>query len=147
MSPAYWVYLAMAVTILFNLMNTYSRFRLWRIDAAREKIETSLKELVDPRLTHTQIRAALADRVMAAPNKRDAAEAIMGRLVELRARCRRQTSSMFTPMGDEMFYRYQQSLIDEAITTVGALLQSAPTPSSVQTRSNPWRARHQSNDS
>jgi len=26
-------------------------------------------------------------------------------------------------MGDEMFYRYQQSLIDEAATTLGALLQ------------------------
>ena len=36
MSPAYWVYLVMAVTILFNLMKGYSRFRLWRIDAARE---------------------------------------------------------------------------------------------------------------
>jgi hypothetical protein len=29
-------------------------------------------------------------------------------------------------MGDEMFYRYQQFLIDEASTTVGALLQRAP---------------------
>jgi hypothetical protein len=27
-------------------------------------------------------------------------------------------------MGDEMFYRYQQSLIDEAITTLASLLQS-----------------------
>jgi hypothetical protein len=25
-------------------------------------------------------------------------------------------------MGDEMFYRYQQALIDEAITTVNAIL-------------------------
>jgi hypothetical protein len=41
----------------------------------------------------------------------------MERLVELRGRCRRQTSSLV------MFYRYQQSLIDEAATTLGALLQ------------------------
>jgi len=45
------------------------------------------------------------------------------RLAELRARCQRQTNSFVTPMGDGMFYRYQQSLIDEATTTVGALLQ------------------------
>jgi TRAP-type uncharacterized transport system substrate-binding protein len=141
MSPAYWVYLAMAVTILFNLMNTYSRFRLWRIDAAREKIETSLKELVDPQLTHAQIRAVPVDRVMATSNQRHAAEAIMERLVELRARCRRQTSSLFTPMGDEMFYRYQQSLIDEAITTVGALLQSPRTPAFVQPKFDQWKVR------
>ena len=31
-------------------------------------------------------------------------------------------------MGDEMFYRYQQSLIDEAATTVGALLQRSSSP-------------------
>jgi hypothetical protein len=44
MSPAYWIHLAMAVTVIFNMMKTYSnmmktysRFRLWRIDAAREK--------------------------------------------------------------------------------------------------------------
>jgi TRAP-type uncharacterized transport system substrate-binding protein len=146
MSPAYWVYLAMAVTILFNMMNTYSRFRLWRIDAAREKIETSLKEMVDPQLTHAQIRAVSAGGVMAAPNKRQAAEAIMERLVALRDRCRRQTSSLFTPMGDEMFYRYQQSLIDEAITTVGSLMQSARTPASVQPKSSEWNVRQQSTD-
>ena len=60
---------------------------------------------------------------MAVPERRAAAQAIMERLVELRARCQRQTSSLVTPMGDEMFYRYQQSLIDEAATTLGALLQ------------------------
>jgi TRAP-type uncharacterized transport system substrate-binding protein len=124
MSPAYWVYLVMAVTVLFNAMKAFSRFRLWRIDAAREKIETSLKELVDPKLTHAQLRAAPPERVMAMPDGRAAGEAIMERLVELRARCQRQTGSVVTPMGDEMFYRYQQSLIDGAMTTLGALLQS-----------------------
>ncbi len=32
LSPAYWVYLLMAVTILFNAMKALSRFRLWRIE-------------------------------------------------------------------------------------------------------------------
>ena len=31
-------------------MNGYSRFRLWRIDAARERLETATKQLVDPGL-------------------------------------------------------------------------------------------------
>jgi hypothetical protein len=69
------------------------------------------------------MRAIAAERVMGAPEKRAAAQVIMERLAELRARCQRQTSSFFTPMGAEMFYRYQQSLIDEAATTVGSLLQ------------------------
>jgi uncharacterized protein len=130
MSPAYWVCLVMAVTILFNVLKAFSRFRLWRIDAAREKPETALKELIDPKLTHAQMRAVPAELVMAVPQRRAAAEAIMKRLVELRARCQRQTSSLVTPMGNEMFYRYQQSLIDEAATTLGALLQRSPSPTS-----------------
>jgi len=41
----------------------------------------------------------------------------------LRGRCQRQASSIVTPLGDEMYYRYQQFLIDEATTTLAALLQ------------------------
>ena len=48
MSPAYWIYLAMAVTVLFNASNAYSRFRLWRIDANREMLESRLKALISP---------------------------------------------------------------------------------------------------
>jgi len=128
MSPAYWVYLVMAVTVLFNGMRAFSRFRLWRIDAAREKLETSLKNLVDPELTHAQIRAAPADAAMARPERRAAVQAIMKQLIELRARCQRQTSSLVTPMGDEIYYRYQQSLIDDATTTLSALLHSSQAP-------------------
>jgi TRAP-type uncharacterized transport system substrate-binding protein len=122
MSPAYWVYLFMAVTILFNGMKACSRFRLWRIDAAREKLATDIKQLVDPKLTHAQIRDAPAGA--AAAEKQSVAKSIMDRLAELRARCQRQTNSFVTPMGDEMFYRYQQSLIDDAMTRVGALAKS-----------------------
>ena len=35
MSPAYWIYLVMAATVLLNAVGAYSRFRLWRIDANR----------------------------------------------------------------------------------------------------------------
>jgi hypothetical protein len=123
MSPAYWVYLFMAVTILFNGMKAYSRFRLWRLDAAREKLATDIKQLVDPKLTHAQIREAPTGTLMAAAEKQSAAQSIMNRLTQLRTHCQRQTNSFITPMGDEMFYRYQQSPIDDATTTVGALLQ------------------------
>jgi hypothetical protein len=76
------------------------------------------------------MRAVPAEQVMAVAERRATAEAIMERLVELRARCQRQTNSIVTPMGDEMFYRYQQYLIDEAATTVGALLKRSSSPTS-----------------
>jgi len=62
---------------------------------------------------------------MPAPEQRAAAQLILDRLVELRARCQRQASSIVTPLGDEMYYRYQQFLIDEATTTLAALLESS----------------------
>jgi hypothetical protein len=47
----------------------------------------------------------------------------MDQLVALRGRCERQTNSIFTPMGDEMYYRFQRSLIDQAIDTLATLLE------------------------
>jgi hypothetical protein len=115
----------MAVTVLFNAMTLISRFFLWRIDAAREKLETALKELINPRLTHAQMRAVPPDHVLTAPERRATAQSLLERLLELRVRCQRQASSIVTPLGDEMYYRYQQFLIDEATNTLAALLQSA----------------------
>jgi hypothetical protein len=52
-------------------------------------------------------------------------------LVQLRARCQRQAASFVTPMGNEMFYRYQESLIDQAMTTLATLLRrSSASPES-----------------
>jgi hypothetical protein len=99
------------------------RFELWRIDAARERLEKRLEELTDPKLTHAQIRALPDGDLLTGPGARAAAQYIRDELVQLRARCQRYASSFVTPMGDEMFYRYQESLIDEAATTLAVLLQ------------------------
>jgi hypothetical protein len=123
LSPAYWVYFAMAATILFNVLKGISRFRLWRIDTARERLERRVKELTDPGLTHAHIQALPGGHRLIGPNACAAAQSLRDQLSELRARCQRQVSSIVTPMGDEMFYRYQQSLIDEAVTTLALLLQ------------------------
>jgi hypothetical protein len=55
-------------------------------------IKASRKKLQLWGLTHAQIRAVPAESAMAGPGRRAAAQAIMQRLVELRARCQRQTS-------------------------------------------------------
>ncbi len=123
MSPAYWIYLAMAVTVLFNASNAYSRFRLWRIDANREILESRLKALVSRGLTGEQIRALPPEAVIKTPQDRKDAEDLMRDLEALRLRCEEQTRSMVTPMGNEMFYRYQESLIEDAEATLASLLR------------------------
>jgi TRAP-type uncharacterized transport system substrate-binding protein len=124
MSPAYWVYLVMAVTVLFNAMRGFSRFRLWRIDSAREKLKAHLKQLTGPDLAGEQMRADRPQQVPAEPGA--CTTDILNQLMELRARCQRYTGSVVTPMGDEMFYRYQESLIDELTAKLAAIPTLAP---------------------
>ncbi|HEX9170275.1 MAG TPA: TAXI family TRAP transporter solute-binding subunit [Roseiarcus sp.] len=137
MSPAYWIYLAMAATILLNAVGAYSRFRLWRLDANRGILESRLMALAHPGLSEEQIRAIAhsgltreqikalpPDAIIRTPEDRKAAQELMQDFDTLRRRCEEQLSSYVTPMGREMYYRYQESLIDEAKAALAALLRS-----------------------
>ena len=139
MSPAYWIYLAMAATILLNAVGAYSRFRLWRIDANRGLLEARLRALVHPglveqpnkapgahALTREQIRALRPEAVIQTPQDRKAAEELMKDFEALRQLCEDQLKSLVTPMGREMYYRYQEWLIDESKATLAALLHQPP---------------------
>jgi hypothetical protein len=137
MSPAYWIYLVMAATVLLNGAGAYSRFRLWRIDANRALLESRLKALAYPGLTEEQIKARAHSgitreqikalppgTVVQTPKDREAAETLRKEFDALRRRCEDQLSSYVTPMGSEMYYRYQEWLIDEARGALAALLRS-----------------------
>ena len=136
MSPAYWIYLAMAATILLNAVGAYSRFRLWRIDANRGILEARLRALAHPGLSAPQIKAPAApgltreqikalppEAVIQTPEDRKAAEELMRDFDALRRRCEDQLKSLVTPMGREMYYRYQEWLIDESKAALAALLR------------------------
>ncbi|MBV9290126.1 MAG: ABC transporter substrate-binding protein [Hyphomicrobiales bacterium] len=123
MSPAYWIYLAMAVTILFNAMNAYSRFRLWRIDANRELLEARLKALSGLGAAPEHMKTLPPEAILKTPQDRQAAEDLMKDLKALRLRCEDQLRSMITPMGREMYYRYQESLIKDAQAMLADLLR------------------------
>jgi hypothetical protein len=113
----------MAVTILFNASNAYSRFRLWRIDANRELLELRLKALTGLGSTPEHIKTLPPEAVIRTPQERKAAEDLLKDLEALRLRCEEQLRSMVTPMGSEMFYRYQEQLIEDAQAMLGDLLR------------------------
>jgi TRAP-type uncharacterized transport system substrate-binding protein len=112
MSPAYWIYLAMAATALFNLLKGVSRFRLWRLDTTREKLEGEAKAIVNSALAEAGGHGRSLSLDM---NTRSDVADLLDKFTKLRDRCRKYVNSFVTPMGDEMFYRYQQSLIDRAM--------------------------------
>ena len=140
MSPAYWIYLVMAATVLLNGAVADSRFRLWRIDAIRASARVTgsrrshirvsraskSKARAHSGLTREQIKALAPEAIIQTPQDRKAAEDLMQEFDALRRRCEEQMSSYVTPMGSEMYYRYQEWLIDEARVALAALLRSRP---------------------
>lgn len=126
MSPAYWLYLIMALTAILNGLKGLSRFWLWRLDAAREKLEAEVRQVAGDVVSHGPAHSVPTNERLVDREARAAAQDILNRLAMLRIRCARQAKSFATPMGDEMFYRYQQSLIDNTSSTLKALLGPSP---------------------
>lgn len=125
MSPAYWVYLVMAVTILFNGLKGLSNFRLWRIDAAREKLEAEVNQLAGDLVSHAPAWDSETHAVLAEQSASARVQDVLSRLGKLRDRCQRQTKSFATPMGHEMYYQFQQSMIDHTIVVLKRLRRSS----------------------
>ena len=126
MPPAYWLYLVMAVTAIFNALKGLSRFWLWRIDDAREKLEAEIRRLAGDVVSHGTSRDFQTNERLVDKDARAAARDILGRLGRLRVRCERQARSYATPMGDEMLFRFQQSLIDDTTSVLKTLLGPSP---------------------
>ena len=113
----------MAVTVLFNASNAYSRFRLWRIDANREMLESRLKALTGLGSMPEHAKTLPPEAFIKTPEDRKAAEGLLKDFEALKLRCEEQLRSMVTPMGSEMFYRYQEQLIEDAQAMLADLLR------------------------
>ncbi len=120
MPPSNWIYLVMGVSILFNVMTFGHRFRLWRLDVARVRLEGEIFRLFGPTTTLDDIHAMPAP----ADDKREAILEGLARLIPaleaLGERCRRESLSMLVPMGQEMAYRYQEELIHQTLSALRA---------------------------
>jgi hypothetical protein len=120
MPTASWIQLALAVSVLFNAMGAANRFRLWRLDAIRVRIEKELPALFRPGITVGEIPRARTDPSLEGEEVRARLASVIQRLESLSARCRRQSLSMVVPMGGEMAYRYQERLVTELLHALRA---------------------------
>jgi len=105
------VTLAMAVSILFNIMGAGHRFRLWRIDANRIAAEQAINDIFSIGITPPAIRALQPTGQFDEPAERRRLDGIVTDLKGLLQRCRKHSTSMLVPMGQEMAYRYQENII------------------------------------
>jgi TRAP-type uncharacterized transport system substrate-binding protein len=125
MPPANWAYVVMAVSLLFNAMGFGHRFRLWRIDAARVHLESEIGALFGPTTTLGDIARKAPEAEKDALAQRARVEEIVRELEALAARSRKQSLSVLVPMGQEMAYRYQESVIYETLAVLRDFLRRA----------------------
>jgi hypothetical protein len=118
MPPANWVYVVTGVSLLLNAMGFGHRFRLWRIDAARVKLEGEIAAVFPPQTTLGDIQRTTPDAKLARPETLSALDAVVHDLEQLAARSRRYSLSMLVPMGQEMAYRYQEGVIYETLAVL-----------------------------
>ncbi|MEN0065172.1 MAG: TAXI family TRAP transporter solute-binding subunit [Myxococcota bacterium] len=109
------IQLSLAVSVLLNLMTLGHKFRLWRIDALRVGLENRLQALFG---------TAVSEKVKEHPVEGFSAEerTDLDHLIEdfeaLRVTCRQHSLSWLVPMGQEMSYRHQETLIIERLVAL-----------------------------
>jgi TRAP-type uncharacterized transport system substrate-binding protein len=120
MPPSNWVHLMLAISILFNVMGVANRFVLWRIDVARVRAEQEIARCFGPAATLGDIARLAPSGDLLGPSIGAEVERVIGELSALAVRSRRASLSVLVPMGGEMVYRYQESLIHEALAVLRA---------------------------
>jgi TRAP-type uncharacterized transport system substrate-binding protein len=115
MPPSNWVHIVMAVSILFNLMGFWNRFRLWRVDANRVKAELFIPVIFGSSTTIDEIEYVTPDESQITHTQREQLDELISRIETLIRRCRRQSLSVLVPMGGEMAYRYQESIMERTL--------------------------------
>ncbi|MDB5808683.1 MAG: Immunogenic protein [Betaproteobacteria bacterium] len=108
-----WIQLGVAFSILFSGMALWHRYRLWRVDVNRVKIERDVAVFFGTSDIMEAIAATRLDPRGAGPDAPAQIDKLMQRLSELSEKCRKQSLSLLVPMGEEMQYRYQEMLIAE----------------------------------
>lgn len=123
MPPANWAYIVMGVSVLFNAMGAGHRFRLWRIDDARVKLEHELGNVFGASVTLGDISRTQPTGKLTAPEVKEAVHALIIELETLAARSRKQSLSVLVPMGQEMAYRYQEEIIYQTMAVLRDFLR------------------------
>jgi hypothetical protein len=125
MPPANWAYIVMGISILFNAMGAGHRFRLWRIDDARVKLESELSPIFGANVTLGDISRTEPQALLAKRNAKQTVLSLIAQLETLAARSRRQSLSVLVPMGQEMAYRYQEEIIYQTLAVLRDFVRRA----------------------
>lgn len=113
MPTSNWVYAVMVLSLFYNLVAFWNSVRLASIDTTRVVAERCIQDLFGrPMLKDEIARYSLpADRAF--PKER--LDELISFLEHHMARCRRQSLSILVPLGEEIGYRDQETLMEEML--------------------------------
>ncbi len=120
-----WIYVAMAISVLFNLLTGWHRFRLWRVDANRDKAHQIVRDVLGEQLTPAEIRDLEPTPEQTTPEALKLLDGAMADLDKLRIKCRVQQHSILVPMGKEWIYRYEETQMEAVLEALRVYRQRA----------------------
>ena len=117
MPPANLLHYVVIISVLMNLLTGWNRLRLYLIDSRRVEIENMMYHLFGTKLTLEEIHKQLG-RNEITEDDRNFLDELIDRSEQLRQRCRKYTTSIVTPLGQENIYRYHEGLISQQLKTL-----------------------------
>jgi hypothetical protein len=111
MPPTNILHYVVVVSLLFNATIVWHNFRLWRIDARRLKVEELALRLFGEDMTIAEIERLDPKPGQFSAEDKALIDDIIQQAQELRRWVRKLSLSIVVPMGAEMLYRNQESLI------------------------------------
>jgi TRAP-type uncharacterized transport system substrate-binding protein len=121
MPPANIVHYVVLLSLLLNGMSFWHRFRLWRIDARRLKLEELAFDLFGHYYTLQEIAQLTPRPGEFDARKKERLNELIYETQWLRQRIRRYSVSFVVPMGAEMYYRQQETLANEQLRALRQL--------------------------
>jgi hypothetical protein len=122
MPPSNWVYTIMAVSLFFNLAGFVNSQRLALIDLNRVALENDLGLLFGQHLSNEEIRLFDPAKAGRDLNTGKLEKVIAGYRRHL-DKCRRQSLSILSPLGEEMGYRDQEIIMTATLDALRELRQ------------------------
>ncbi|MET0064726.1 MAG: TAXI family TRAP transporter solute-binding subunit [Candidatus Thiodiazotropha sp.] len=120
MPPSNWVYTIMAVSLFFNLAGFLNNQRLALIDLNRVALENDIAILFGDRVSNDEIRHYDPHKSGRSIDTRE-----LDRLIDAYRhhmdKCRRQSLSIFSPIGEEMGYRDQEIIMTATLDALREL--------------------------
>jgi uncharacterized protein len=120
MPTASWVQLILGISLLLNARSWWHRFRVSRIDKNRMRAENAIPLLFGPGVTVGEIAARAPSEKHRTPEARKQLDTILDQLAVLLERSRRESQSVFVPMGEEIRYHDLEKFIDDLLYALRA---------------------------